>query len=227
MSYNNSIPGVFERLGGVFLTPPARIAALMPGIKAFVFDWDGVFNAGMKSIESGSPFFEQDSMGINMLRFHYWLRSRRMPGMYIVSGASNPSARAFAEREHFDGVLLNCRNKQAAFADIARQAGMEVSELAFVFDDIIDLAAAESCGLRFLVSRGASPLLTDFVTRRSLADYITAHPGGQYAVREICEMLLGLQGAYDETIALRMAHGELYQTYLAERNEKVLQVVSA
>ena len=43
-------------------------------IKAFVFDWDGVFNNGAKDSEGASPFNEVDAMGTNLLRFNHHLR---------------------------------------------------------------------------------------------------------------------------------------------------------
>ena len=104
----------FVKLGGTFLTPAKRINSSLADIKAFVFDWDGVFNDGRKTSETDSTFSEIDSMGINLLRFDYWLRNRQIPRIFIITGMKNQAATEFSKREHFDGIFLNVKNKREA-----------------------------------------------------------------------------------------------------------------
>jgi 3-deoxy-D-manno-octulosonate 8-phosphate phosphatase (KDO 8-P phosphatase) len=75
----------FINLGGTFLTPPSRIKSSLANIKAFVLDWDGVFNDGRKTSETDSTFSEIDSMGINLLRFDYWLRNNQFLLNFILT----------------------------------------------------------------------------------------------------------------------------------------------
>ena len=82
-------------------------------IKALVFDWDGVFNSGEKG-EVPSSFNEIDSMGINMLRFGYYLHNGENPYTAIVTGATNKTAKEWAEREHFHSVFFNVKHKADA-----------------------------------------------------------------------------------------------------------------
>jgi hypothetical protein len=67
------------------------------------------------------------------------------------------------------------------------------------------------------VSRNASPLLNDFILQESLANYFTANEGGQHAVREVCELIIGLSGNYSETVTHRLEFSSEYQTYLTSR----------
>ena len=60
---------IFESEGGEFITPPFVLMEKLKNIKAIVFDWDGVFNEGVKGGGNHSGFSEIDSMGTNMLRF--------------------------------------------------------------------------------------------------------------------------------------------------------------
>ncbi|MCY7352776.1 MAG: hypothetical protein LH606_19310 [Cytophagaceae bacterium] len=46
------IQTIFEDLGGHFVTPAPKLAEKVARVKAVVFDWDGVFNDGVKT-ESG------------------------------------------------------------------------------------------------------------------------------------------------------------------------------
>ena len=61
-----------EFFKGVFITDVAIIQQKLQQVKAFIFDWDGVFNDGRKDIQGNSGFSEIDSMGINMMRFSYY-----------------------------------------------------------------------------------------------------------------------------------------------------------
>ena len=39
---------LFEKEGGEFITPPSSFIKKLKGVKAIIFDWDGVFNSGVK-----------------------------------------------------------------------------------------------------------------------------------------------------------------------------------
>ena len=71
----SSQKSIFENLGAEFLLPQYKIAEKLQNIKAFVFDWDGVFNKGEKNATISSSFNEVDSMGTNLLRFSYFLKN--------------------------------------------------------------------------------------------------------------------------------------------------------
>ena len=40
---NPDLISLFEDLGGEFITPPVKLMQKWSKIKAFIFDWDGVF----------------------------------------------------------------------------------------------------------------------------------------------------------------------------------------
>ena len=206
----------FRELGGRFVTQAARMAKNLARIRGIVFDWDGVFNSGLKGAQA-SGFTEPDSMGTNMLRFALWLEREEQPFCAIVSGADNPAAREFARREHFHAVYSGIRAKSLAFEAFNKAHGLSGAELAYVFDDINDLSVAAACGLRILVRRAANPLLTEYVARYQLCDYVTAQESGHYAVREACELMIGLLDRYDAVVASRSAADSRYEAYFAER----------
>ena len=212
------IDEVFQNLGGQFLTSAQEMTVKLQSINAFVFDWDGVFNDGVKAHEKGSPFSEPDSMGLNMLRFSYWLKNGKLPFVSIITGENNLFALDFAKREHLHAVYLKAKNKQDVINQFATKHELTSQQIAFVFDDILDLNAAKICQLAICVRRGASPLFQDFIREENLCDYISAYQGGQHAIREITELLIGLNGNYKETVSKRMQYGDAYLQYLQERN---------
>jgi len=216
----NDIKSSFEASGGEFISPLDAFTKKLPLIKAFVFDWDGVFNSGFKQDNLGSPFSEPSSMGLNMLRFSGYLKKGEIPFIFIITGENNLPALQLAQREHFEGVYLSVRNKLKALEHIEQQFGIAANEIAFAFDDILDLGMASKSSLRFLVNRKANPLMDKFIKNSQLADYKTGTTGQEHAVREICELLIGLNGNYCQTVTERMNFSETYQLYLKRRNGK-------
>ncbi|PVD52967.1 phosphatase [Terrimonas sp.] len=188
-------------------------------VKAFVFDWDGVFNDGRKDIEGQSSFSEIDAMGVNMMRFSYFLRYGVMPVTAIITGENNPLAFSFAKREHFHSVFYKEYRKEDAMIRLCEKFALLPSETLFVFDDVLDLSAAMIAGVRCMVGRSANPLLLQFVRKFHLADYITQHDGGNYAVRETSEIFMMLSGNFEQTIRQRTEFSETYQHYIKQRNE--------
>ncbi len=220
-SNSNDIKLSFERVGGEFISPLSVFTEKLPQIKAFVFDWDGVFNSGFKQNDVGSPFSEPSSMGLNMLRFSGYLKEGKAPLIFIITGENNQPAIKLAQREHFAAVYLSVRNKLAALAHIKKEFNISPEEIAFSFDDILDLGLAKEVALRFQVNRKSNPLMDTFIKSEEIADYKTASEGQEHAVREICELIIGLNGNYSVTLTERMAFSLTYQQYLEDRNSSI------
>ncbi len=211
----------FTAAGGNFVTPVEELTQKLDDCHAIVFDWDGVFNAGRKGNSSSSGFSEADSMGTNMLRYGLWRRRKQLPYTAIISGEENESAIAFASREHLTAVYTGIRNKQQVIAHICNEHNLQPEQVACVFDDINDLPMAEICGLRFRVHRTASPMFADFVDRREFCDYVTGGDANRYAVREVCELMLGLMDSYDDVVESRIARDSEYEAFFKARQAVV------
>ncbi len=207
----------FNAAGGRFITPVDHLSARLDECRGIVFDWDGVFNDGRKGQATSSGFSEADSMGTNMLRYGMCRHSGALPYSAIISGENNESAVAFARREHMTAVYTGIRKKQDVITHVCEESGLQPQQIACVFDDINDLPMAELCGLRFMVRRNASPLFADFVERKKYCDYITGASGSSYAVREICELMLGIMDFYPEAVESRIAFDADYEYYFQAR----------
>ena len=190
------------------------------------FDWDGVFNDGSKTGDSGSSFNEADSMGTNLIRFGYWLQYKKLPFTAIITGEQNTSAINLSEREHFNAIYLKTRNKAAALEHLEKQFNITPNQIAYCFDDVLDLPIAKVCGLRFLIRRAGSPLFANHAKQQQLCDYISGQQGGMHAVREICELILGLSGQFENVIEKRCEFGDDYRTYLEMRNNPQIEKFS-
>jgi 3-deoxy-D-manno-octulosonate 8-phosphate phosphatase (KDO 8-P phosphatase) len=203
---------------GTFLASPVAIQEKLFKIKAYIFDWDGIFNNGMKDENGSSPFSEVDAMGTNMLRFNHYLRKGQSPVTAVITGEKNNAAFTLANREHFHTVYYGMKNKKESLQHLCSAHDIEAHEVAFFFDDVIDFSIAELCGLRIMINRASNPLLIDYAVRNNYVDYITATDGGSHALRESIELLTGLSERYDDTIAERVRFSEHYQGYLDARN---------
>lgn len=206
----------------------ADIREKLSRIRVFLFDWDGVFNKGEKYGDKGSPFAEADSMGTNLLRLGYWLsHDREMPIAGILTGAVNQGAEYFAKRECMDVCLRGFNNKREAWALFLETFQVRPEEVAYVFDDVIDLPIAEACGLRICIKRTSSPAFEQYVISEDLCDYITAHEGGNGAVRETCEFLMAVGGVYENAVETRTEYGETYRNYLSQRKQIETRILLA
>jgi 3-deoxy-D-manno-octulosonate 8-phosphate phosphatase (KDO 8-P phosphatase) len=210
--------GSLHHFKGNFLETSALLTQKLAGLKAFVFDWDGVFNNGVKDENGSSAFSEIDAMGTNLLRFNHYQRTGKIPFTIIISGESNKASHTLAKREHFDAVYYKTANKIVSFNHLCKHFEIDPSETAFIFDDVLDFSMAKLCGLRIMVSRSCNPLLIEFAKKNRLADYITFADGGNHAVRESAELLISLSGKYDDTIRERMVFSAEYGKYLTLRN---------
>lgn len=211
------IAKIFTGLGGIFCISPEAFRKKSESISAFIFDWDGVFNDGTKDENGSSSFGEVDAMGTNLLRFSNYLRHGKMPTVAVMSGATNNLSFQYGKREHLHEVYFSVKNKKLAFDHFLSLHGLEPEAVAFFFDDVLDLSLAASCGLRIMINRKANPLFKEYVIQNNLADYLTANPGGSFAVREACEMLMGVNGNYDEVVGARSTFSSAYAAYLHER----------
>ena len=209
---------LFQQNGGKFSLSLEDFIRRLHSIKAFVFDWDGVFNTGQKSSQFPSTFLEADSMGLNMLRFGYWLTHHHTQAYCaIITGANNEGARKFVEREHMHEVFFSFSNKEDAIHYFCTQYTLEKSEICYLFDDVNDIGIAKDVGLRIQIPRPGSLLFNSYVESHSCRDYLCAQSGGEFAVRESCELILGMYGIYDEAITLRSTFHESYLRYWKER----------
>lgn len=214
---------LFTAQGGRFFQQPSAILSTLQKVRVFLFDWDGVFTPGRKDIHRNSSFSELDTMGINMLRLSWFLRTGEIPFTAIITGEENPGAMLIAERDHFDAVYYQVKNKSLMPARLMSDFGVDTSTALFFFDDILDLSLVRKCALAFALSNPAALLFRQHIEQEPKCAYLSANSGGHHGIREITEMLIGLfeglNGNYTQTIQHRTNFDDVYRRYLALRNQ--------
>ncbi len=214
----NSPANIFK---GQFLTEPTEIQARLTNIRAILTDWDGVFNNGVKSEKHPSHYSEIDSMGTNLMRYSFWLKTQEVVPFVIITGANNPVAIELSKREKFTQMYSHILHKEEALWHFCEHNNLKPENIAFIFDDANDLQVAKQCGLRFAVKRLVTPLFTEFVQENNLADYLTEAEGGKNAVREITELIMYLQGNYKTVLEDRMEFNTSYRAYWQARQAQM------
>lgn len=216
MQPNNQLEDYFQ---GEFIPNTVSLKQKYRQIKAMIFDWDGVFNNGHKNIDGQSTFSEIDSMGINMMRFSHFLINKKLPITAVITGENNQLANSYTKRENFHSFYSKVGNKEKAFQHFCEQHHLLPAEVMFVFDDILDFSVAKLAGVRIMVSREASPMLTDFAIKNRLVDYITHFDGNNNALREISELIMVMTNNFNPTVEHRMKFSDQYQSYLTLRKD--------
>ena len=156
-------------------------------VKLLILDVDGVLtDGGIYFDDSGNEFKRFNSLdghGIKML-----LDSGIEVGVISARNAS-----AVTHRMKSLGVRLlyqNQANKNEALQQLLEKLSLNVNQVAFVGDDVIDLTVMKKIALPIAVAN-AHP----FVKEHALL--VTENIGGNGAVREVCDCLLKAHNRYD------------------------------
>ena len=157
----------------------AKIALLVLDVDGVLTDgrlWYGAEGEMMKALDV------RDGHGLVMLRECGIDRA-------VLSGRPQPLlARRFAELK-ISSIDERCIRKTARIAELAAERGLDLSEVAFIGDDLNDRGALESVGLSFAPADAAPEI-------RAIVDHLCAAPGGRGAVREACEVILKARGRW-------------------------------
>jgi 3-deoxy-D-manno-octulosonate 8-phosphate phosphatase (KDO 8-P phosphatase) len=146
-------------------------------IRLIAFDFDGVFTDNMVYVfEDGSEAvrcFRSDGIGLQKLK-NLGIET------VIISTETNPVVSARARKLNIRCVQ-NCQDKRTVLQEIAHELKIGLDQVAFVGNDINDLACLKCVALPIVVQDAHPDVL-------ATARYQTKSPGGHGAVREICDI---------------------------------------
>jgi 3-deoxy-D-manno-octulosonate 8-phosphate phosphatase (KDO 8-P phosphatase) len=155
----------------------SEIKDIIRRIRLVAFDFDGVFTDNMVYIfEDGSEAVRctrSDGIGLQKLK-------RAGIETVIISTETNPVVSARARKLNIRCVQ-SCQDKRAVLQEIASELKIALDQVAFVGNDINDLACLECVALPIVVQDAHRDVL-------ATASYQTKKPGGHGAVREICDL---------------------------------------
>ena len=166
------------------------LRARMQGIRLLCLDVDGVLTDGsLYFTESGrelKTFSSQDGHALKMLQ-------GTGVATAIITGRTTRLVTRRARELSIDHVFQGARDKREAFAGLLARTGLEAEQVAHVGDDIPDLAILRLAGLA-LAPANLNPTIRPWV------DLVTEARGGASAVRELCELIMRVQGTWDRAL---------------------------
>ena len=167
-------------------------------IKLFLMDVDGTLTDGGIGLTAGLRAGSEDT--VTELKV---FSAKDGPGLSLahtmgiktgwITGRNSPAVTQRAHELHVDYIHLGQADKNDAFDQCMRAAGVTEAETAYMGDDLPDIPVARRAGLAISVADGCDEL-------KAVAHYITTAPGGKGTAREIVELILKAQGRWQEAI---------------------------
>ncbi len=164
---------------------PAELRSAAARIRVLVLDVDGV-------LTDGRLYYDAD--GRETKAFHvrdgYGIQRVLAAGITVavISGRRSGAAAARLAELRVPHVFLGRNDKAAALAELLAVLQAPAETVACVGDDTPDLGMMGGAGLRIAVADAHPDVARE-------AHWVTALPGGQGAVREVCDLLLAARRA--------------------------------
>ncbi len=159
-------------------------------IKWLVLDVDGVLTNGhliyTSHGEEIKEFHVKDGLG---------LTAARSCGikLAIITARVSPMVEQRATELHFDALQMGQGNKTNALRTLCEQEQIDLSQVAYMGDDLNDLGSLQLAGLAIAPANAAAEV-------KSVADYVTTAEGGAGAVREAVEYILKEQNMWSQVV---------------------------
>ncbi len=160
-------------------TIPLELQARLRRVRLLCLDVDGVLTDGNLYWSDGGGwsqrFSVRDGFGIKLLQ-------ERAIEVAILSGGDLRAGRERAASLAIKHAYFGIGDKVARYRELTRDLEISPEETAYVGDELVDVPMIE------LVAFGATvPEAVDEVRRK--ARYVTHRPGGDGAVREVCDLI--------------------------------------
>ena len=160
-----------------------KLISSLKRIRLFATDVDGVLtDAGMYYSESGDEmkkFNTRDGMGIKLLQRAGIITA-------IVTQERTKLVAWRGEKLTIPEVHQGVMDKLSLVRDMAERHGLSMEQVAYIGDDVNDVATLEAVGFSATPADGMPQAV-------AVVDYVCEKKGGEGAVREIIEMILEAQ----------------------------------
>ena len=167
------------------------LEATAAGIKLLALDVDGVLTDGSiyygNSGEELKAFNIKDGLGIKLLQ-------QAGVQVAIITGRQSATVARRASELGISHVIQGREDKREALEELCSRCEIQISECAYMGDDLPDLGAIKACGLGMTAADASDAV-------REAALWQSDKIGGAGAVREACEFILTARGDWASTVA--------------------------
>lgn len=175
----------YHPVESLLLAPvPADVRERLRRIRLMAFDVDGV-------LTDGRLFYNEN--GESFKAFHaldgYGLRLLQECGITValVTGREGPIVSRRASELGIDEVHQGIRDKSIVLQSLAQKYELDMEQIGYMGDDIIDLTAMKRVGFAASV-----PNAPQYI--RQLAHWVSDIKAGYGAARKCCDLILASQG---------------------------------
>lgn len=159
-------------------------------LKLLILDVDGVLTDGRLYFDqTGNEykcFHARDGHGIKLLQ-------QTGVEIAVISGRSAQSVQIRMQNLGVKHVYQGYEDKRLAFKALLENLQLTPEQVAHVGDDLLDLPIMTRVGFAIAVQDA------NFAVKR-YADWCTSLPGGLGAVREVCDLIMFVQGYFDTIV---------------------------
>ncbi|HUL75503.1 MAG TPA: HAD hydrolase family protein [Vicinamibacterales bacterium] len=170
--------------------PSHQIEMRSRKLKLLLLDVDGVLTDG--SVTMCGDGTETKTFSIRDGAAIVWAQNCGLPVGLLSGRASDATGRRAAELG-IEILVNGTGDKQEAFSHLLRSRGLMDTEVAYMGDDLLDLAVLRRAGLSAAPADAAEEV-------RAAVHWVSRHNGGRGAVREFVEMLLKNRGRWDPLV---------------------------
>jgi 3-deoxy-D-manno-octulosonate 8-phosphate phosphatase (KDO 8-P phosphatase) len=169
---------------------PEDVWARAGRIRLLILDIDGVLTDGRLYFDAKGEtlkvFHVRDGHGIKMVQ-------RGGLEVALISGRRSDAAFHRARELGISRFYEGVRDKVVVLEELLAALNLKPVEVAAVGDELVDLPLFHRVGLGVAVADAAPEVV-------AAAHWVTSLPGGKGAVREVCDLLLKAQGAWEELL---------------------------
>ncbi len=174
---------------------PESVLKKASKIKFLLLDVDGVLTDGRIIIDSQGNeikhFNVLDGMGIKLLQ-------KIGVEVGILSSRFSLVVKHRSKELGINVLIQGELEKLNSYEKLLKEKNLKDEDVAYIGDDWVDLPILKRVGLAIGVPNAWYPI-------NKYVDYVTKHPGGLGAVREVCDLILKAKGKW----------GNLLKSYLA------------
>jgi 3-deoxy-D-manno-octulosonate 8-phosphate phosphatase (KDO 8-P phosphatase) len=164
---------------------------LLPGVKAFAFDVDGVFSHNVLVHPSGELL---RSMNIKDGFAVQYAVKKGYP-IAIITGGNSESVRIRFENLGLTDIYMKSQNKIVDFMDFLLRYELKPEEVLYMGDDLPDYEIMSKVGVPTCPADAVEEI-------KGLASYISYKTAGEGCVRDVIEQVLRVQDKWMHPEAL-------------------------
>lgn len=150
-------------------------------IKVFIMDVDGTLTDGKIYMGSDGELFKafdiKDGYGVHEILPAHGVKT------VIITGRKSKIVETRARELEIDFVYQSVKDKAKLLEEICEKINCSENELAYIGDDIIDIAPMIHCGSKGCPKNAAKDVV-------NICDFVSTKNGGEGAVREYIEWLV-------------------------------------